>query len=77
MGIGRRRALERLNELVPEVERHLGRIAAQPHHSSAGKWKGEVRGWLGQMQEVIRHVGKKTGAEWQARIDAYREALGE
>jgi len=77
MGIGRKRALERLKELLPEVERHLGRIAAEPHHSSVGKWKSEVRSWLGQMQEVIRHVGKKTGAEWQERIDAYRKTLGE
>ncbi len=75
--MGRRRALERLNELWPEVERHLGRIVAEPEHSSKGKWRGEVRSWLSQMQEVIRHVGTKTGAEWQARIDAYWETLGE
>ncbi len=77
MGIGRKRALERLNELVPEMERHLGRIVAEPQHSSVGKWKSEVRNWLSQMQEVLRHVGKKTAAQWQARIDSYQEKLGE
>jgi hypothetical protein len=77
MGIGRKRALERLHELLPEVERHLGRVAAEPGHSSAGKWRSEVRNWLSQMQEALRHVGKKTGAEWQARIDGWRETLGE
>jgi hypothetical protein len=77
MGIGRKRALERLKELVPEVERHLGRIVAAPGHSSAGKWRSEVRSWLSQMQEVIRHVGKKTAGQWQTRIDSYRETLGD
>jgi hypothetical protein len=77
MGIGRKRALERLNELLPEVERHLGRIEAEPGHSSVGKWRSEVRNWLSQMQEALRHVGKKTSKEWQARLDGFRETLGE
>jgi hypothetical protein len=76
MSIGRKRALQRLHELLPEVERHLARIVAEPLHTSAGKWKSEVRTWLSQMQEVIRHVGKKTGEEWQANIDSWRESLG-
>ena len=75
--MGRKRALDRLQELLPEVERHLGRIFATPHHSSVRKWRGEVRAWLEQMQEVIRHVGKKTGEEWQTRIDSFREQLGQ
>ena len=29
--------------------------------SSVGKWKSEVRNWLRQMQEGIRHVGEKNG----------------
>jgi hypothetical protein len=77
MGIGRKGALDRLKALLPEVERHLGRIVGEPYHSSVGKWKSEVRNWLSQMQEVLRHVGKKSREEWQVRIDSYRETLGE
>jgi hypothetical protein len=29
------------------------------------------------MEEVLRHVGKKTSAEWAVRIRAYREALAQ
>jgi hypothetical protein len=77
MAMPRKSALKRLQGRVQEVERHLARINAAPKHSSASKWRSEVRNWLREMEEVLPHVGKKTAAEWQDRIDAYRAALGD
>ena len=30
-------------------------------------WKGEARNWLRHMEAMLRHVGKKTAAQWQAQ----------
>jgi len=67
----------RLQGRVPEIERHLSKIAAAPGHSSIQKWRSEIRNWLREMEEVLPHVGKKTAAEWQARIDGYHRSLGD
>ena len=77
MAMPRKSALKRLQGRIPEIMRHLARITATPEHSSVHKWKSEVRNWLREMEEVLPHVGKKTAAEWQVRIDAYRSALGD
>ena len=75
MAIPRKQALKELAGKERQVERHIVKLQASPQHSSRTKWKNEVLGWLLQMEEVLRHVGKKTAAEWQARIDAYRADL--
>jgi hypothetical protein len=75
MALPRKQALKRLQGRVAAVEQHLARIAADPGHSSIPKWRSEVRNWLREMEEVLPHVGKKTAAEWQGRIDAYKIAL--
>ena len=77
MAISRKEALTRLSGRVRQVEAHLAKIAADPGHSSVDKWKHETRNWLREMEEVPRHVGKKTSKQWQARINAYRAALGD
>jgi hypothetical protein len=74
MAIPRKRALERLGSFAVRVEEHLAKIAANPGHSSVPHWGHEVRNWLEQMEEMLRHVGKKTSGEWQPRIQAYRAA---
>jgi hypothetical protein len=75
MALPRKQALKLLQGRVPQVERHLAKVAEEPGHSSIPKWKSEIRNWLREMEEVLPHVGKKTAAEWQARIDAYRAAV--
>ncbi len=77
VGIGRKRALGRLNELCPEGERHLQRIAEHPEHSSQNHWRVELAAWFRQMHAMLLHVGKKTAAEWRSRIEAYQRKLGE
>jgi hypothetical protein len=77
MARSRKSALKVLNGRIAEIERHLGRIAGDPFHSSVDKWRSEVRNWIREMEEVLPHVGKKTSVQWQARIDGYRAALGD
>jgi hypothetical protein len=74
--MSRQKALERLAGFTPRVEEHLAKIAANPGHSSVRHWKQEVDNWLNQMEAVLPHVGKKTAAQWSARISQWRQALG-
>jgi len=71
----RKDALAKIVNLIPTMDRHLERILANPEHSSRNKWKAEALGWIHQMEAMIPHVGKKTAAEWQARIDKWRATL--
>ena len=71
----RKAALEKIKSLVPEVEGHLAKIAAYPGHSSTDHWKHEIHTWLRDMEVLLRHVGKKTSAQWQERIDTWRAAI--
>jgi hypothetical protein len=76
MAIRRKDALKTLQGLAPQVDAHLEKIAAKPGHSSLSKWKGEIRTWLQQMEDLLPHVGKKTATAWQERLERYHEALG-
>jgi hypothetical protein len=75
MAIPRKQALLRLHGLLPVVEEHLAKLAADPNSRHAKHWRKEVDGWLRQMEEVLPHVGKKTAAEWQSRIQTFRVTL--
>jgi hypothetical protein len=75
MAISRAKALERLEGLAPRVEEHLAKIAQNPGHSSIPHWSHEVSNWLNQMEAMLPHVGKKTAADWAAKINQWRQAL--
>jgi hypothetical protein len=75
MAISRKRALKRLNGLLPRVEEHLAKIADKPGHPSTAHWIQEAADWLSQMEEAASHVGTKTGGEWRASIEELREQL--
>ena len=77
MAIPRKDALKRLQSLTVQVELHLDKIARNPGDRSVPHYQGEVRNWLRDMRAVLRHLGRRTAAQWQARIDAYRAALGD
>jgi hypothetical protein len=77
MAISRKAALERLESLLPRVEEHITKILANPGHSSIAHWKHEARNWLREMEEVLPHVGKKTAAQWKARLESLQAALGD
>lgn len=72
----RREALDKIESFVAGVEEHLAMLAAAPNQSAGPHWRHEVRTWLRDMEALLRHVGKKTSAQWQARIDTWRAALG-
>ena len=71
----RKAALGKIESLVPKVEGHIAKIDAYPGHSARDHWREETRTWLRDMEGLLRHVGKKTSAQWQARIDAWRAAF--
>ena len=75
MAIPRKDALKTLNGLAPKVKEHLQKLTDYAGHSSQYKWRGEIRGWLGQMKEALLHVGKKTSASWQVRLDQFQSQL--
>jgi len=77
MAISRKDALKQLLGRFRRIQEHLATIAAHPDEREVPHWKGETRNWLREMEEYLPHVGKKTAAEWQARIDASRGQLGE
>jgi hypothetical protein len=75
MAISRAKALERLEGSTPQVEAHLAKIAENPGHASILHWSHEISNWLDQMEAMLPHVGKKTAADWAARINQWRQAL--
>jgi len=77
MAISRSQALNRLEGLEPQVEEHLAKIAANPGSRDVPHWATEIRAWLGEMERLAQHTGKKTGAEWAAKIANWRRLLGD
>jgi hypothetical protein len=76
MAISRKDALRKILSLVLAVEEHLESIAEEPESWAVPHWQGEVNNWLAQIEAMVPHVGKKTGAEWKARIEAWKARLG-
>jgi RHS repeat-associated protein len=77
MGIGRQKALQHIETLVPHIETHLAKIAAEPLSQAVGHWRTEVRAALGVMERMLPHIGKKTAAEWGPRIAEWWTRIGE
>jgi hypothetical protein len=75
MAIERKVALERLATFQQLTQRHLQKIIDHPGHSSQNHWRHEVRVWLGIMEAMVEHVGKKTAAEWRPILDEIRAQL--
>lgn len=77
VAISRKVALDRVQSLTPQVEKHLAKLAADPNSRDAHHWGVEIRGWLNAMERVLPALGGKTGAEWAQRIADWRKALGD
>jgi hypothetical protein len=74
--MNRKNALKRLNGLAPQIEKHLGKIAADPDSRDVPHWVKEIRAWIGQIEHALPHVGDKTAQEWQPRIAGWKAKLG-
>jgi hypothetical protein len=72
----RKEALQDMEDLVPQLERHLERIGADRDNPSVNHYRAEVLAWA-KIERLVSHVGKKTATIWQVRIDAWRSALEE
>lgn len=70
MGMSRKRALLRLNGLLPRVREHLTKLRERPGDRAVNHWRGEVRVWLRQMTDVLDAAGGNTAAEWRTVIAA-------
>jgi hypothetical protein len=77
MAIPRQQALKRLEGLAPQVEEHLAKIATNPTSRDVPHWKTEIRAFLGEMERLAPHTGRKTGEEWAAKIAEWRRLLGQ
>ena len=77
MAIPRKRALERLESYLKRVDEHLTLMASEPEAPALAHWKYETGLWLSVMEEMLRHVGKKTSVEWRAIIEIRKAKLGQ
>jgi hypothetical protein len=77
MAISRQQALNRMQGLSTQVERHLAKIAAEPSSQAVAHWRTEIRAWLGEIERLTPNVGKKTGAEWTSKVAEWRRLIGE
>jgi hypothetical protein len=76
MGMSRKRALLRLNGLLPRVREHLAKLRERPDDREVNHWRGEVRVWLRQMSDVLEAAGEGTAAGWRTVIDECYSELG-
>lgn len=76
MGMSRKRALLRLNGLLPRVREHLDKIRERPGDREVSHWRGEVRVWLRQMTDVLDAAGENTAAGWRTVIEGCYAELG-
>jgi RHS repeat-associated protein len=75
--MSRKAALTRLEGLAGQVETHLNKLARDPASRAAGHWRSEIATWLRDMQKVLPALGKKTEAEWAAKIQGWEQLLRE
>jgi hypothetical protein len=75
--MSRKRALLRLNGLLPRVREHLEKIREEPDSEAVNHWRAEVRVWLRQMSAVVDATGESTAAGWRTVIAECSAELGE
>lgn len=76
MGLSRKQAIKRMLGMLPQIEEHLAKLAADPANSACRHWLQETNGWINQIETMLPAVGTKTAEEWQGRIEEWRQRLG-
>ncbi|MFO0967304.1 MAG: hypothetical protein U0793_17230 [Gemmataceae bacterium] len=75
MGMKRRKAFERLTSLARAIEEHLQKLRLGNRPDSVAHLRHEIRVWIATIERGMRHVGEKTGKEWEVRLAAWREQI--
>ncbi|HWE35408.1 MAG TPA: hypothetical protein VG406_02465 [Isosphaeraceae bacterium] len=76
MSIRREKALGRMKGLAARIEEHLDKLANEPENLAAEHWRFETVNRIAQVEALNRHVGAKTGADWEQKITAWKIAIG-
>jgi hypothetical protein len=80
MALSRQQAIDRLTGLEESVlwhlDEHIPQTIGQPP-TAVPHWRKEVGGFLNDMERLANspNLGKKTTAEWQAKIAEMRRRL--
>jgi hypothetical protein len=52
-------------------------MEASPSDPAVEHWRAEIRGWLAQMNDSLRHVGSRTAKDWEALLNDWAARLGD
>ena len=61
--------------LVPQIQGHLQKLGRDPNGNDSNHWRGEIRGWLNQVEREIRHMGRRTASEWRQFVNEARQQV--
>jgi len=75
MYLGRAQAIQKAAELQAKIEIHFHKLSENPLSRDVNHWKGEISGWMKQINEYIRHMPRKTAQTWIDTMKKYREML--
>ncbi|MCB9844668.1 MAG: hypothetical protein H6811_01595 [Phycisphaeraceae bacterium] len=77
--VSRETAKKQMEGQVKHIELHLTKLEGSVGQGNPSPddnhWFGEVRAALAIIERRIGDVGRRTGAEWQRRLDGWRERL--
>ncbi len=65
-------AIEDIDDLIKHVEEHLETLWENPFAQEVPHWRDEVNTALDKMENKLKYLGKKSYAEWRAKIDGWR-----
>jgi hypothetical protein len=62
-------AVKKAEGLEERVREHLNWLEEEPTSPAANHWRGEVRGWLDQVNKATERMGRRTAEQWQRFVD--------
>ncbi|MFG0314891.1 MAG: RHS repeat-associated core domain-containing protein, partial [Phycisphaerales bacterium] len=71
----RSRAIDTAEGQVGQIERHLQVMGRDPSHRGVGPQITETRAFMDTVRRQLRHMGRRTAREWQARLDDWQSQL--
>ena len=77
MGISRKVALTRIAGLSLRIAEHVEKIRSDPGSVAYNHWRAEADQLCAEVEELARHVGRKTQAEVLAHVTQWKQALRE